>query len=231
MTPTPCGPQAAAARPPLLAKALARCPLIAILRGLCPHEAVEIGLALHGAGFSLIEVPLNSPDPLQSIRALRDALPATTLVGAGTVLEARDCQAIAEAGGQLAVMPHSDPEVIGAARAAGLACAAGVATPTEAFAALRAGATLLKLFPAETLGPAALQAWRAVIPAHVPVLPVGGITPASLPAWLAAGASGFGLGTALYRPGDDAGRVGARARAFVSAWHEATAASPPHPAS
>jgi 2-dehydro-3-deoxyphosphogalactonate aldolase len=197
--------------------------LIAILRGLRPDEARDIGLALHGAGIRLIEVPLNSPEPLQSIRILRDALPDDTLVGAGTVLQPEACAQIAAAGGQLVVMPHSDPAVIRAAKALGLACAPGVATPTEAFAALAAGADVLKMFPAETLGPVGLKAWRAVLTPPVAIVPVGGVTPDSLGAYLAAGASGFGLGSALYRAGDDAGAVAQQATAFVQAWQQARA--------
>ncbi len=197
--------------------------LIAILRGLRPDEARDIGLALHGAGIRLIEVPLNSPDPLQSIRILRDALPDDTLVGAGTVLQPEACADIAAAGGQLVVMPHSDPAVIRAAKALDLACAPGVATPTEAFAALAAGADVLKMFPAETLGPVGLKAWRAVLTPPVAIVPVGGVTPDSLAPYLAAGASGFGLGSALYRAGDDAATVAQRATAFVQAWQQARA--------
>ena len=195
--------------------------LIAILRGLRPDEARDIGLALHGAGIRLIEVPLNSPDPLQSIRILREALPDDTLVGAGTVLQPEACAQIAAAGGQLVVMPHSDPAVIRAAKALGLACAPGVATPTEAFAALAAGADVLKMFPAETLGPVGLKAWRAVLTPPVAIVPVGGVTPDSLASYLAAGASGFGLGSALYRAGDDAATVAQRATAFVQSWQQA----------
>ncbi|HEY9095800.1 MAG TPA: 2-dehydro-3-deoxy-6-phosphogalactonate aldolase [Hydrogenophaga sp.] len=197
--------------------------LIAILRGLRPDEARDIGLALHGAGIRLIEVPLNSPDPLASIRILRDGLPDDTLVGAGTVLQPEACAQIAAAGGQLVVMPHSDPAVIRAAKSAGLACAPGVATPTEAFAALAAGADVLKMFPAETLGPKGLKAWRAVLTPPVAIVPVGGITPDSLGAYLAAGASGFGLGSALYRAGDNATTVAQQATAFVQAWQQARA--------
>lgn len=197
--------------------------LIAILRGLRPDEARGIGLALHGAGIRLIEVPLNSPDPLQSIRILRENLPDDTLVGAGTVLQPEACAQIAEAGGQLVVMPHSDPAVIRAAKAQGLACAPGVATPTEAFAALAAGADVLKMFPAETLGPVGLKAWRAVLTPPVAIVPVGGVTPDSLGAYLAAGASGFGLGSALYRASDGAATVAQRATAFVQAWQQARA--------
>lgn len=192
--------------------------LIAILRGIRPDEAAAVGLALHAAGIRLIEVPLNSPEPLHSIRALRDALPANTMIGAGTVLRPESCVEIARAGGQLVVMPHGDPDVIGAAKAAGLACAPGVATPTEAFAALAAGADVLKMFPAETLGPTGLKAWRAVLAPPVAIVPVGGITPDNLAAYVAAGASGFGLGSALYRAGDSAEWVSGRATAFVQAW-------------
>ena len=195
--------------------------LIAILRGLRPEEAREIGLALHGAGIRLIEVPLNSPEPLRSIRVLRDALPGDTLVGAGTVLRPESCAEIAQAGGQLVVMPHGDPQVIRAARAAGLACAPGVATPTEAFAALAAGADVLKMFPAETLGAVGLKAWRAVLTPPIAIVPVGGVTPDGLASYLGAGASGFGLGSALYRAGDTPEQIAHQATAFVQAWRAA----------
>ncbi|RZJ11685.1 MAG: 2-dehydro-3-deoxy-6-phosphogalactonate aldolase, partial [Haliea sp.] len=157
--------------------ALSRCGLIAILRGVAPHEAAAIGDALYQAGFRIIEVPLNSPDPLQSIRLLRASLPEDCMVGAGTVLDASACADIRAAGGELVVMPHADPAVIRAAKAAGLVCAPGVATPTEAFAALSAGADALKLFPAEQLGIATLKAWRAVMPPSLALIPVGGISP------------------------------------------------------
>ncbi|AYM95369.1 2-dehydro-3-deoxy-6-phosphogalactonate aldolase [Acidovorax sp. 1608163] len=204
-----------------LIQALQQCGLIAILRGVQPHEVVAIGHALYDAGFRTIEVPLNSPEPLASIRALRDALPADCLVGAGTVLTPQACADVAAAGGQVIVMPHSDPAVIRAAKAAGLACAPGVATLTEAFAALAAGADVLKLFPAEALAPAVLKAWRAVLRPPVALLPVGGITPDNLAPYAAAGASGFGLGSALYRPGDSAEQVARNAAAFVQAWRHA----------
>jgi 2-dehydro-3-deoxyphosphogalactonate aldolase len=206
---------------PALQAALAECGLIAILRGLRPDEAADTGRALYGAGFRLIEVPLNSPDPLDSIRLLREALPPDCLVGAGTVIEPAACADIRAAGGQIVVMPHSDPAVIRAAKAAGLACTPGVATPTEAFAALAAGADALKMFPAEQLGVAALKAWRAVLRPPVGLIPVGGVTPADIAPYAAAGASGFGLGSALYQPGRDAADVGERARAFVAAWRAA----------
>lgn len=205
---------------PALHTALAQCGLIAILRGLRPVEAARIGLALYDAGLRLIEVPLNSPEPLESIRALRIGLPLDCLIGAGTVIDPADCARIHRAGGEFIVMPHSDAAVIRAAQAAGLACCPGVATLTEAYAALAAGADALKLFPAEQLSPKVLQAWRSVLRPPVALLPVGGITPAHLNAYVQAGASGFGLGSALYKPGFDAMEVGRRARDFVAAWRE-----------
>jgi len=198
-----------------------RCGLIAILRGVTPDEVVPIGRALVEVGFSIIEVPLNSPQPLQSIRALRDALPASCLVGAGTVTRAQDCADVAAAGGQIVVMPHSDAVVIRAAKSADLWCAPGVATLTEAYAALDAGADALKLFPAEALSPVVLKAWRAVLRPPVALLPVGGIVPDSIAAYATAGASGFGLGSALYRPGDTAADVARQAAAFMQAWQSA----------
>lgn len=202
------------------------CGLIAILRGVKPHEVVAIGQALYDAGFRIIEVPLNSPEPLASIRALRDALPADCLVGAGTVLSAQACADVAAAGGQIIVMPHSDMEVIRAARAAGLACAPGVATLTEAYAALAAGANMLKMFPAEAMPPHVLKAWRAVITPPMALVPVGGIVPENIATYAAAGASGFGLGSALYRPGDTAADVATKAAQFMQAWHDAYDAEP-----
>lgn len=193
-------------------------PLIAILRGITPEEAVPVGLALAEAGFRIIEVPLNSPHPLQSIEPLARELGTRCLIGAGTVLGALQVDAVARAGARLVVMPHGDGEVIGAAKAQGLSCVAGVATPTEGFAALAAGADALKLFPAELLTPPVLKALRAVFAPQVLLLPVGGITPHNMAAYAAAGASGFGLGSALYQPGMDAARVKANAAAFVQAW-------------
>jgi 2-dehydro-3-deoxyphosphogalactonate aldolase len=197
---------------------LDRLPLIAILRGITPDEAVPIGRALAGEGFSVIEVPLNSPEPIESIRRLQDALGETCLIGAGTVMTAGQVDAVAEAGGGLIVMPHSDPIVVRAAKAASLFCCPGVATPTEGFAALANGADGLKLFPAEQIGPIGVKAWRAVFPKTVRLMPVGGVTPANLADYAAAGADGFGLGSALYKPGLTASEVGVRARAFVEAW-------------
>jgi len=204
-----------------LQTAMAHCGLIAILRGIKPTEAEAVGHALYDAGFRLIEVPLNSPDPLDSIRAMRAALPTDCLIGAGTVLNPDDCARIQDAGGELIVMPHSDPAVIHAAKALGMASCPGVATPTEAFAALAAGADVLKMFPAEQLGPVVLKAWRAVMRPPIALAPVGGITPDNISVYAQAGASGFGLGSALYKPGLSATEVGQNARAFVAAWQRA----------
>ncbi|WP_375290313.1 2-dehydro-3-deoxy-6-phosphogalactonate aldolase [Qipengyuania sp.] len=195
-----------------------RCPLIAILRGVRPEEVVAIGEVLIEAGFSIIEVPLNSPRPFESISRLSSAAGARAVVGAGTVLRAEDVSAVAGAGGQLVISPNTDKDVIAAAVSRGLVALPGVSTPTEAFTAIGAGATALKLFPAEAASPAVLRAMRAVLPAEMRVLPVGGITSDGLGPWWEAGAGGFGLGSALYRPGDTESVVGKRARAFVSAY-------------
>jgi 2-dehydro-3-deoxyphosphogalactonate aldolase len=199
-------------------EAMARLPLVAILRGISPAEAPAILRALIAQGFLLIEAPLNSPEPYESIRAMRAIAPPEALVGAGTVRTPAEVETVAKAGGDLIVMPHADTAVIAAAKAHGLVVLPGVATPTEAFAALGAGADGLKAFPAEMIAPGIVKAWRAVIPADVPILPVGGITPDNMAPYLAAGANGFGLGSALYRPGDSAARVAEKAAAFVAAW-------------
>ncbi|CAB3627233.1 2-dehydro-3-deoxy-6-phosphogalactonate aldolase [Achromobacter sp. K91] len=206
---------------PGLQTAMAHCGLIAILRGIKPAEAEAIGQELYAAGFRLIEVPLNSPDPLDSIRAMRAALPTDCLIGAGTVLDPEDCARVQQAGGELIVMPHSDAAVIRAAKALGMASCPGVATPTEAYAALAAGADVLKMFPAEQLGPVVLKAWRAVLRPPIALAPVGGITPDNIAIYAQAGASGFGLGSALYKPGLSAAQVGQNARAFIAAWQRA----------
>ncbi len=197
--------------------AFARCPLIAILRGVTPGEVVPIGEALVDAGFTLIEVPLNSPEPLESIRRLSQALAGRAVVGAGTVLDTASVDAVAEAGGTLIISPNADTGVIAAAAARELVAVPGIATPTEAFAALKAGAAALKLFPAEAFAPPVIKAMRAVLPADVRILPVGGIAPDNMAPWTAAGAAGFGLGSALYKPGLSDEQVGANARAFVAA--------------
>lgn len=198
-------------------------PLVAILRGIRPDEAVVIGHVLADAGFRVLEIPLNSPQPMESIRRLSRSLGDNYLIGAGTVMTPAQVQEVAAAGGRLIVMPHADTAVIRAAKEAGMVCVPGVATPTEAFAALAAGADGLKLFPANQVTPEGLKAWRAVLPAELPVLPVGGITPDNMAPWLAAGAQGFGIGSALYAPGVDADEVAHRAHAFAQAW---TAVSP-----
>jgi 2-dehydro-3-deoxyphosphogalactonate aldolase len=199
------------------AAAFAACPLVAILRGLTPEEAPAIGDALVAAGITLIEVPLNSPHPLDSIRLLADRLGDRALVGAGTVLTADAVADVAAAGGQLIVSPNTDPAVIGATVAAGLISLPGYFTPSEAFAALAAGATALKLFPAEGASPAMLRAQRAVLPREVAVLAVGGVTPETMATWRTAGADGFGLGSSLYRAGKPAAAVAADAARFVAA--------------
>ena len=199
------------------AEAFAACPLVAILRGLTPEEAPAIGDALVDAGFTLIEVPLNSPDPFASIRLLSDRLAGRALVGAGTVLTTDQVSAVAHAGGTLIVSPNTNPDVIRATVAAGLVSMPGYFTPTEAFAAIAAGATALKLFPADGTSPAMLKAQRAVVPRDVPVLAVGGIMPDNMAKWHAAGANGFGLGSNLYRPGKPADGVADDARRYVDA--------------
>ncbi|HWX65479.1 MAG TPA: 2-dehydro-3-deoxy-6-phosphogalactonate aldolase [Rhodanobacter sp.] len=203
-------------------------PLVAILRGICPDEAVAIGNALAAAGFRVLEVPLNSPQPMESIRCLTQSLGDNYLIGAGTVMTPAQVNEVAAAGGRLIVMPHADTSVIRAAKEAGMICVPGVATPTEAFAALAAGAHGLKLFPAHQVTPEGLKAWRAVLPAAVPVLPVGGITPNNMAAWVAAGAQGFGIGAALYAPGVNADEIARRAQAFAQAWAAVSPKSQEH---
>ena len=194
-------------------------PLVAILRGLTPEEAVEVGEALLGAGFTCLEVPLNSPRPLESIRLLREALGDRALVGAGTVLTPEAVREVVGAGGQIIISPNADADVIGETVAAGALSMPGVFTATEAFAALKAGAQVLKLFPSEIAGPAGLKALRAVLPSGQRLYAVGGVTPETLAHWHSAGASGFGIGGALFKPGMTAADVGARARAFVDSWN------------
>ena len=202
----------------MLKQALAQNGLIAILRGLQPQEAAAVGEVLYSAGFRVIEVPLNSPSPYESIRFLRDALPADCLIGAGTVLSPEQVEQVKAAGGQVIVMPHSDAKVLRAAKAAGLFLSPGVATPTEAFAALAEGADILKLFPAEQMNPAVVKAWLAVLPAGTVLAPVGGITPDNMQAFIDAGVKGFGLGSGLFKPGMTPEQVAVNAKAYVTAW-------------
>ncbi len=201
-----------------LDEAIAALPLIAILRGVHPREVEEIGATLVEAGFRFIEVPLNSPDPFRSIEVLAARFGDRVLIGGGTVMTADRARRVTGAGGSLVVMPHCDPDVIRAAKSGGAWCLPGVATPTEGFAALAAGADGLKLFPAEGIPPAVVKAWKAVFPASVPLFPVGGITPQTMAGYVAAGAAGFGIGSALYTPGITPEEIGAKAAAFIVAW-------------
>ena len=195
--------------------ALNQLPLVAILRGLQTHEALTVGEALTSTGWTLIEVPLNSPDPLASIATLAGNLPQA-LIGAGTVLTPDDVRNVHAAGGQLIVSPNFNPAVVREAVRLGLVCLPGVMTATEAFAALEAGATGLKLFPSEMISPAVVRALRAVLPADARLLPVGGITPENMRQYLAAGATGFGIGSALYKSGMKASQVQGNAMNFIS---------------
>lgn len=207
-----------ASRPVRFAAALDALPLVAILRGITPAEAEAIGEVLQSAGFRLIEVPLNSPEPFRSIERLRHSLPPSVLVGAGTVRRLSDIEELSRIGADVVVMPHGDADVIRCAHAAGMLCIPGVATATEAFAAIDEGVAALKLFPAEMVTPAGLKALRAVVPATVPILPVGGIVPESMARWRHAGATGFGLGSALYTPGKSPADVAQHAREFANCW-------------
>lgn len=197
--------------------AFSQLPLVAILRGVQPDEALSIGAALVDAGFRIIEVPLNSPQPLRSIAALAARFPQA-LVGAGTVLTPEDVGAVKEAGGELVVAPNFNSAVVQEAVRLGMVCLPGVLTASEAFAALQAGAHGLKLFPAEMVPPSAIKALRAVIPAAVALLPVGAIGTHNMQAYRVAGASGFGIGSALYKPGLEPAQVGVNARGFAAAW-------------
>ncbi|MCR9174772.1 MAG: 2-dehydro-3-deoxy-6-phosphogalactonate aldolase [Alphaproteobacteria bacterium] len=196
---------------------LSECPLVAILRGVTPDEVVAVGQVLINSGFKIIEVPLNSPAPFDSIARLADTFGDQALIGAGTVTQAGAVEEVKAVGGRLIVMPHGDPTVIRAAKTADMLALPGTFTATEAFAAVAAGADGLKLFPAEIAGPVGLKALRAVLPPALPMLPVGGITPLAMAAWWSAGASGFGLGSALYKPGDSADTVAGKARSFQAA--------------
>ncbi|WP_340315617.1 2-dehydro-3-deoxy-6-phosphogalactonate aldolase [Rhizorhabdus argentea] len=200
----------------ILKQHLAQCPLVAILRGITPAEAEAIVAALIEAGIRIVEVPLNSPDPLRSIELLAARFGEHVLIGAGTVLESRQVTSVREAGGRIIVSPSTDAEVIAATVEAGLISSPGYFTPSEAFVALKAGAHMLKLFPAEAAPPRVVKAQRAILPPTVPLVVVGGVVPDSMADYIAAGASGFGLGSGLYKPGSTVDEVAARARAFVA---------------
>ncbi|HVZ98852.1 MAG TPA: 2-dehydro-3-deoxy-6-phosphogalactonate aldolase [Caulobacterales bacterium] len=205
----------------LWARMLSEMPLIAILRGVTPDEAIAIGQALHEAGLVCVEVPLNSPKPLGSIAALAGVFEGRMLVGAGTVLTPADVDEVKRAGGQFVVSPNADSAVIKATKAAGLLSLPGFYTPSEAFAAIAAGADALKLFPADTAPPAYVKALKAVLPSESPLFAVGGVSEAKMADYLAAGARGFGLGSGLYRPGDAPETVRARAESYVRAYKAA----------
>ncbi len=198
--------------------ALKSLPLVAILRGITPKDAVAVGEKLVEAGFKIVEVPLNSPDPFDSIKALVEALGDRAIVGAGTVLSVADVEILKAVGGQICISPNANPEVIRRAKALGLISFPAFFTATEAFSAIEAGADALKLFPAELAGPKGLKALKAVLPRALPVFPVGGVDPDGMQTYVDAGAAGFGIGSAVYKPGDSADTVFAKARAFVDAW-------------
>jgi 2-dehydro-3-deoxyphosphogalactonate aldolase len=193
------------------------CPLIGIIRGVTPGEAEEIGEAIFAAGIRIIEVPLNSPEPLQSISKLAAKFGDRALIGGGTVLEPEQVATVKAVGGRLIVAPNTNVEVIAETAEAGLVSCPGYFTPSDAFDAIEAGATALKLFPAEGAAPAVLKSQRAVIPSDVPIFVVGGVTPDSMQAWLEAGADGFGLGGGLYQAGQSAAETSEKARAYVEA--------------
>ncbi|WP_440411403.1 2-dehydro-3-deoxy-6-phosphogalactonate aldolase [Neorhizobium petrolearium] len=198
-------------------EALKACNLVAILRGIKPEEAESVGEVLIEAGWRIIEVPLNSPEPLKSIERLVKRFGDTALIGAGTVLTPAQVADVAATGAKVIISPNANPAVIKASRAAGMVSLPGVATPTEAFAAIEAGAAGIKAFPAEAIPPLIIKAWKAVLPKEIPVLAVGGVTPENMVAYAQAGAAGFGIGSSLYKPGTDIASVAEKARKFIEA--------------
>jgi len=199
--------------------ALKACNLVAILRGIKPEEAEAVGEALIEAGWRIIEVPLNSPEPLKSIELLQKRFGDQALIGAGTVLTPAQVADVAATGAKVIISPNANVEVIKASRARDMVSLPGVATPTEAFAAIEAGATGVKAFPAEAIPPYVIKAWKAVLPKHIPVLAVGGVTPDNMTDYLQAGAAGFGIGSSLYKPGMDVASIAEKARQFITAMH------------
>ena len=195
---------------------LAECPLVAIIRGVTPDEVEAVGEAIVSGGIRIIEVPLNSPEPLESIRRLSAKLGDRALIGAGTVLDPQQVGQVKEAGGRLIVSPNTNRSVIEATVAAGLVSSPGYFTPSEAFEAIKAGAHALKLFPAEGAAPNVVKAQKAVLPKDIPLLVVGGVSPDNMQPWLAAGADGFGLGSGIYKPGQSTEDTAAKARAYVA---------------
>ena len=199
-----------------------RLPLVAILRGLTPANAAAVGLALMESGFRIIEVPLNRPSALQCIEILSRELNDEALVGGGTMLTLDDVQTVHDAGGRLAVSPNCDTRVIARAVDLGMLSVPGIATPTEAFNGIQAGAHALKIFPAEMIGQRGLKALKSVLPTHIELWPVGSISPESLRPWMAAGATGFGIGSQLFTPNTCAADVLTRGKMFIQAWHNAS---------
>jgi 2-dehydro-3-deoxyphosphogalactonate aldolase len=204
-----------------LEDALEACGIVAILRGVSPDEVVAVSQTLYDAGIRVVEVPLNSPEPFTSIEKLSKAFAGKMIVGAGTVLTAQDVNLLKAHGGQISVSPDCNPETISRAVELGMIPLPGVFTPTEAFSAIRAGAKHLKLFPAEVASPATIKAWKAVLPKHVKIYAVGGVTPENMGDWLAAGASGFGIGSSIYKQGLSMVKISESAHSLVSAWKRA----------
>ncbi len=204
-----------------LNNAITSCGIIAILRGVTADEVVAVADALHTAGVRIVEVPLNSPDPFLSISRLAKNFAGRMVVGAGTVLSIEDVNMLKQSGGTISVSPDCKPAVIAHAISLGLDPLPGVFTPTEAFAAIRAGARHLKLFPAEAASPATVKAWRAVLPKQIQIHAVGGVTPSNMAEWLACGISGFGIGSSLYKPGMSLSAVSESAATLVAAWARA----------